>query len=127
MDLKNLLTGISRHISNGCKVISSVKAGASQLFGGDFSARARLTGAVTRVREILIEVANDGIKHSDLQRRVVRHVDAKELRMLMDIMHECGMVQIFEMKRGRMYRATKGIEKFGVTSEVFSKLNLPSN
>ena len=116
----------SRHISNGCKVISSVKAGASQLFGGDFSARARLTGAVTRVREILIEVANDGIKHSDLQRRVVRHVDAKELRMLMDIMHECGMAQIFEMKRGRMYRATKGIEKFGVTSEILSSLNLPS-
>jgi|TARA_R110000822_G_scaffold125103_3_gene259635 hypothetical protein len=117
----------SKHISNASRIISTVKDGANHLFGGDFSVRARLTGAVTRVREILIEVANDSIKHSDLQRRVIRHVDAKELRMLMNIMHECGMVQIFEMKRGRMYRATKGIEKFGVTSEVLTKLNLSPN
>ena len=64
---------------------------------------------------------------NDLQRRIVRRADAKELRMLIDIMHECGMVQIFEMKRGRMYRATRNIEKFGVTSEVLKKLNLSTN
>tara|TARA_R110000823_G_scaffold72755_1_gene167441 strand:+ start:1 stop:1167 length:1167 start_codon:yes stop_codon:yes gene_type:complete len=114
----------SRHISLASKIISSVKHGASQLFGGDFSIRARLTAAIGRVREILIEAGHDGIKHSDLQRKVIRRIDAKELRMLMDIMHECGMAQIFEMKRGRMYRATKGIEKFGVTSEILSSLNL---
>jgi hypothetical protein len=43
--------------------------------------------------------------------------------MLIDIMHECNMLSIFELKRGKMYRATRGIEKFGVTSEVLAKLN----
>jgi hypothetical protein len=114
----------SSHISTAIRIISSVKSQATGLFGGDFSNKARITGAVTRVREILIESGTDGIKHSDLQRRVVRHIDSKELRMLMDILHECGMVQIFNMKRGHLYRATQAIEKFGVTSEVLSKLNL---
>ena len=44
--------------------------------------------------------------------------------MLIDIMHECGMAQIFKVKRGQMYRATRAIEKVGVTSEVLAKLNL---
>jgi hypothetical protein len=34
------------------------------------------------------------------------------------------MVQIFKMKRGDMYRATRAIEKFGVASEVLGRLNL---
>jgi|TARA_Y100000034_G_scaffold136938_1_gene217376 hypothetical protein len=114
----------SRHIGHGIKIIAEAKAGANKLFGSGFSIRARMAGAVSRVREILIEAGNDGIKHSDLQRRVVRHLDAKELRVLMQIMHEAGMVQIFKLKRGEMYRATQGIEKFGVTSEVFASLNL---
>lgn len=115
----------SIHIGKAIQVINQAKTRANGLFGGDFSSKARITGAITRVREILIESGTDGIKHSDLQRRVVRHTDAKELRMLINIMHECGMVQIFKMKRGEMYRATQAIEKFGVTTEVLSKLNLP--
>ena len=112
------------HIRNGIALINEGKRRANHLFGGDFSQKARITNGIERVRDILIESGTDGIKHSDLQRRIVRKVDAKELRLLIDIMHECGMVQIFEMKRGRMYRATRAIEKLGVTSEVLSKLNL---
>ena len=115
----------SSHIGHGSKVITEVKNGAFKLFGGDFSHKAKLAGAVGRVREILIESGTDGIKHSDLQRRVIRHLDAKELRTLIDVMHECGMIQIFDIQKGgKMYRATRSIEKFGVASEVLSKLNL---
>jgi hypothetical protein len=114
------------HISRAIQVINQAKSRANGLFGGDFSTHARITSAIGRVREILIEAGTDGLKHSDLQRRMVRRLDAKEVKMLVDIMHECGMVQIFEMKRGRMYRATKSIEKLGVTSEVLAKLNLGS-
>jgi len=113
-----------RHISHGIKIIAEAKDRANKLFGSGFNTRARMAGAVGRVREILIEAGSDGIKHSDLQRRVVRHIDAKELRVLIDIMHESNMIQIFELKRGRMYRATQAIEKFGVTSEILAKLNL---
>jgi hypothetical protein len=112
------------HIARAVQVISHAKSRANGLFGGDFSAHARITGSISRVREILIAAGTDGIKHYELQRQMVRRMDAKELRMLIDIMHECNMVQVFELERGRMYRATKSIEKFGVTSEVLAKLNL---
>ena len=113
----------STHIRKAITLINDAKFRANNLFGGDFSQKARLTGAVDRVREILINAGSDGIKHSDLQRRIVRHVDAKELRVLMRIMHECGMIQIFKLKRGEMYRATRSIEKFGVSSELMRVLN----
>ncbi len=114
----------SRHIGIGSKVISQVKSSANRLFGGDFSERARIVNGLARVRDILIAASSDGIKHSDLQRRIVRRLDATELRLLINVMHECGMVQIFKLKRGHMYRATRAIEKFGVTTEVLGKLNL---
>ena len=114
----------STHIRKAIQLINEAKLRANNLFGGDFSQKARLTGAIERIRTILIESGADGLMHSDLQRRIVRHIDAKELRVLMRIMHECGMVQIFKMKRGEMYRATQSIEKFGVTSEVLQKVNL---
>jgi hypothetical protein len=34
------------------------------------------------------------------------------------------MIQIFEVGRGKFYRATRGIEKFGITSEVLDRLSL---
>ena len=114
----------SGHITKAIQVISNAKSRANGLFGGDFSQRARITAAISRVREILIEAGTDGIRHTDLYNRVARRTDAKELRLLMNIMHECGMVQIFKVHRGETYRATKSIEKFGVTSEVLAKLNL---
>jgi len=115
----------SGHIGLGSKIINDVKNGAFKLFGGDFSHKAKLAGAITRVRDILIEGGTDGIRHSVLQRRVVRLLDSKELRTLIDVMHECGMIQIFDIQKGgKMYRATRAIEKFGVASEVLAKLNL---
>jgi hypothetical protein len=115
----------AQHITKGIQLIIDCKSKSNNLFGGDFSQRARLTGAISRIREILIESSTDGIRHSALQRRVARHLDPTELRTLMNIMHECGMVQIFKVsKGGTMYRATKSIEKFGVASEVLAKLNL---
>jgi hypothetical protein len=114
----------SRYIGYGSKIIAEAKSRANTLFGGDFSYHAKLVGAIERVRDILIKAGTDGIKHSDLQRSIVRKLDATELRTLMNIMHECGMVQLFKVGRGKMYRATRAIEKFGVTSEVLAKLNL---
>ena len=121
-----------RHIGYGSKVISSVKDGANALFGGDFSNKARLVSAISRLRDILIEAGADGIKHSTILRRLTRSLDAKELNTLINILHECGMIQIFEVNKGKKgrvgktYRATRTIEKFGVTSEILAKLNAPA-
>ena len=119
----------AKHISTACKVVARAKSQANTLFGGDFSERARITSAIGRVREILIEVGQDAIQHSHLQRRMARRLDTRELKLLVNIMHECGMIQIFKKPNkvgatGTIYRATQAIEKFGVTSEVLGKLNL---
>ena len=77
---------------------------------------------------MLLAAGSDGVMHNDLHNKVQRNLDAQELKTLMTIMHECGMIQIFKVKKGRStatyYRATKAIEKFGVTSEILAKLNL---
>jgi hypothetical protein len=118
----------SRHIGHGSKLISQVKDGSFRLFGGDFSYRAKLVAAIERVRDILLAAGNDGVMHNDLHSKVQRNLDAQELKTLMTIMHECGMIQIFKVKKGRStatyYRATRAIEKFGVSSEVLARLNV---
>ena len=120
----------SRHIGYGSKLISQVKDGSFRLFGGDFSYHAKLVSAIERVRDVLLAAGSDGVMHSDLQNKVQRNLDAQELKTLMTIMHECGMIQIFKVKKGRStatyYRATRAIEKFGVSSEILAKLNLPA-
>ena len=113
------------HITNAIKLIMECKRRANQLFGGNFSQSARLADAVTRLREILLEHGTDAIKHHDLQRKMQHRLDAKELKVLLNVMHESGMIQIFDIiPKGKMYRATKAIEKFGVSSEILGKLNL---
>jgi len=118
----------NNHIGHGSKLISSVKDSSYRLFGGDFSYHAKLIAAIERVRDILLAAGNDGVMHNDLHNKVQRNLDAQELTTLMTIMHECGMIQIFKVKKGRStatyYRATKSIEKFGVSSEVLARLNV---
>jgi len=113
----------SRHIGNACKIIARVKDSATNLFGGTYSDDIRFRESIERIRTILIEAGTDGIRHNKIQQRLARRLDSKEFKLVMDIMHECNMVQIFEMERGRFYRATKGIEKFAVVSEVIEKLS----
>ena len=113
----------SKHIATACKIITGVKDSASKLFGGTYSDDLRYREAVERIRTILIEAGSDGLRHHRLQQRIARRLDAKELKLVMDIMHECGMIQIFVVGKGRFYRATKGIEKFGVVSDVIERLS----
>jgi hypothetical protein len=114
----------SGHIGNGSKIMSEVKGGARRLFGGDFSYHSKLVGGIERVRTILIEAGTDGISHTDFLRRLQRRLDSTDFNMLMNIMHECNMIQKFKVKRGWFYRATQSINKLNVTSEILAKLNL---
>ena len=118
----------SRHIGYGSKVIAEAKSRANTLFGGDFSYHAKLVSAIERVRDVLLAAGSDGVMHNNLHNKVQRNLDAQELKTLMTIMHECGMIQIFKVKKGRStatyYRATRAIEKFGVSSEVLARLNV---
>jgi len=113
------------HITAAIQLISNAKDKAASLFGGDFDRKSKLVGAIGRVRQVLLDAGGDGIAHTKLQQKVVRIINATELRLLINILHECGMIQIFDRgKGGKFYRATKVIEKFGVTSEILANLNL---
>ena len=111
------------HITTSIKVIADAKRKASTLFGGQFSTGARIGDAVTRVREILIEAGGDGIRHNTLYRRVNHRLDNTEFKLLMKILHESDLIQVFQVEKGgKIYRATRNIENFGIISEVLGKI-----
>lgn len=115
----------TKHITNAIAVIQNVKEGAYKLFGGTFSESSRISDAVTKVREVLMEVGADGIKHTSLLRRVQTRINSRELKVLIKILHESGMIQMFELTRGgKIYRATRAIEKFGIVTDVLKKMNV---
>tara|TARA_Y100000310_G_scaffold93889_1_gene91472 strand:+ start:6619 stop:7842 length:1224 start_codon:yes stop_codon:yes gene_type:complete len=112
------------HVSVAIKVISHSKQRAAQLFGGNFSTGARVGDAVTRVRELLIEAGGDGIRHNALYRKVNHRLDNTEFKLLMKILHESDLIQVFQVEKGgKIYRATRNIENFGIISEVLAKVN----
>ena len=111
------------HISTSIKVIAQVKNTTVKLFGNEYSHKAKVTGHINRVRDVLIKAGIDGISQRSLRQRT-RGMAVDELNVLIDIMHECGMIQVFKVGKGRMYRATQSIHGLGITSQVLSKLSL---
>ena len=109
----------SKHIGHAIDLIQKVKEESHKLLGGEFSEDIRIADAVTRMREVLIEAGANGIKHTALLRKMQSRIDSKEMKVLIRILHESGMIQMFEIQRGgKMYRATRAIEKFNIVSEV---------
>ena len=113
----------SRHISNACEVIAGAKDRASDLFGTRYDTKARIGDCVGRIREILIKSGQHGINHTTLYKRVNHKLDATEFKLLMKVLHESDMIQVFSIQRGgKHYRATKNIENFGIITDVLNKL-----
>ena len=116
-----------RHISTACKVISDVKQGAFELFGGDGGAtlNSRLAEGIDKTRRELVKAGLDGVAHNKLYKAVRHKIDSKEFNLLMKIMQEAGMVQLFEIKgtRGKIYRATTALEAVGVTSTILKHIS----
>lgn len=114
----------SGHIVAAIKIIADVKDRAFQLFGGSYDTKSKVSGGIDRVKEVLLQFGMDGIKHSDLHRRCQHHLSGADLKLLVRIMHELGMVQVFEIAgtRGKVYRATKNIEQLNMHSTILDKI-----
>jgi len=113
----------SSHIRIAIEVITESKRRASNLFGTSYDTTTRIGDCVGRVRTILIEAGQDGIAHTRLYKRINHKLDSVEFNLLMKILHESDMIQVFKIKNGgKHYRATKNIENFGIVSEVLNKL-----
>ena len=114
-----------RHVKIGYKIIADVKAGAAQLFGVDYSPGARFADGIDKIRQVMLDCGMDGITHTKLYIKCRWKLDRDEFSLLVRLMHECGMLKIFDSgKKGRFYRATKAMEGSGLTSEVLARLNL---
>ena len=114
----------SGHITTAIKVVADVKERAFQLFGGSYDAKSKISAGIERVKEVLLQFGMNGIKHGDLHRRTQHHMRGADLKLLMKIMHELQMVQMFEVPgtRGRVYRATKAIEQLNMHSTILGRI-----
>ena len=66
----------------------------------------------------------DGVRHNNLYKAVRHKIDSREFGLLISIMHEAGMIQMFEIKgtRGKIYRGTNHLESVGTTSRLLHQI-----
>lgn len=104
-----------RDINTAIKVVHDTKERGADLF--DTTAPDRRTQGVERLIRLLQEAGTDGMKQSEITRKLEWFLDVKDRQVTLTILHEAGMVQKFQGVRttkgsGRpatMWRATRGI------------------
>jgi len=115
------------HIRSSCRAITDIKANAIKLFGRGTSSSSRFGDGIDGVRRNLVKAGHDGIQHSKLYNNVRRNIDTKEFKVLIEVMKECGYIDVFEVgsgtKKKKIYRATRAIESLDVTSNVLGKIS----
>jgi len=116
----------SHHIRKSTRIIADVKDKAYALFGEGAvnDTGVRISDGIDKVRQELIKAGMDGVRHNNLYKSVRHKIDSKEFGLLMNIMHEAGMIQQFEIKgtRGKIYRGTNHLESIGTTSRLLHQV-----
>lgn len=104
----------SGHIKQAIRLVDGVKRNSCSLFEGTHSRSKWLLG-ITRMRETLIAGGVEPISRSKLFLSTRNYLDNHEFQSALDVMHELGAVQLFEVKQdgaGRpttLIRATKAL------------------
>ena len=117
----------ARHFTHALAAIDAVKHGGHKLFGvHETTEMPRIVRGIDRLRSKLLEAGIDGIKHRDLYMKVRDVVDNDEFKLLLAIMHEMDMIQVFKATTGatQYYRATKAVMAQGSAAEVLARLAL---
>lgn len=98
----------SSHIRYATNLILECKRGGHALFGRLLTKDSHILKGINKTREVLTDRSENGIRHTDLYRMVISYLNLYEFRLLMVLMHEVEMVQVFESGKrgGRMYRGT---------------------
>jgi hypothetical protein len=89
-----------QHILSAIKIITEVREDGASIFEGTGS-NSRLVVGIDKVRDKLLAAGMNGLQQRDLTKAVQPYMDAKRLRIVLDIMHDLGMVQQFEVNLGR--------------------------
>lgn len=114
----------SRHIKAAYHAIAEIKQSMHELFVGDERVSPRLAAGVEKVRKKMLEGGADGVHHRTLYLLVRNRLSNSEFKTLIQIMHEAGLIQVFESVQGRtrVYRATGKLLDFGSTASIISRL-----
>ena len=117
----------SNDVRTAIRLISEVKELGSDLFEGSVTHSKYIAG-IDRMRTLLISAGMSGIAQQRLTTACQHYLKAPDVVTLLEIMHELGMVQRFEVKlgtRGRpktIWRATNSISEGGAVERVLQEV-----
>lgn len=108
------------HITNAIKIIIYCKETASTLFEGT-NARSKWIMGVVALRDKLLQADTDAVPRSQLYLVCRKYLDKHEFDALIDVMHECQMIQRFTIvkkTRGRPAELIRGTIELSKTKVV---------
>lgn len=117
-----------QHITTAIRIVGTVKLDAARLFSNTEQASKWLT-AIVAARDALITAGLDGITKSHLYLKVRGTIDSQEFHALLDVMHECLLIQRFERmgsvgRPAEIIRGTKLLTGKKVVEDLTNRLSL---
>lgn len=88
------------HILSAIKVIMQVREDGASIFEGTGS-NSRMVVGIDKIRDKLLAAGMNGLQQKELTKAVQPYMNAKYLNIVLDIIHDLGMVQKFETNLGK--------------------------
>jgi hypothetical protein len=104
----------ANHISLAIRVITETREDGASIFEGT-GTNTRLVLAADAIRDKLLAVGMGGLKQGDLTKSLQGRANADEIRTILNIMHDLGMVQRFEkiqVGRGRPVTIWRALQSY---------------
>lgn len=117
-----------RHLQVAVRIIKEVKQAGSDIFGGTSHEDTQLNG-ITKLRQALIAAGRNGIKHSELSKKVRRYLDTEDIMLILTLMHEMQLVNKLEPefsgsgRRPIVWQATRLILDESVSDLVLERFD----
>jgi len=117
----------SKDIKQGIRIINQVKEEGAKVFS-TASINDKMSIGVERVRTHILESGDSGIGHTDLYRKVQYYLTSKELKTLIEIMHESLLIKKYSMSanaQGRskfVYKATQNLLNPSTLHDVIGEM-----
>lgn len=88
------------HILSAIKIITEVREDGAGIFEGTGS-NGRVVVGIDKLRDKILAAGMSGIQQKELTKAVQPYLNAKYMKAALDVMHELGMVQQFEVNLGK--------------------------
>lgn len=88
------------HVLSAIKIITQVREDGASIFEGTGS-NSRMVVGIDKIRDKLLAAGMNGLQQRELTKAVQPYMNAKYLNIVLDIMHDLGMVQKFETNLGK--------------------------